>query len=259
MKHFSSCKANRYLSYISDNNLPFPQHQISTSFTDGMYGDAYVHLFNSAITVGDFVELIGSFDEEIYKKIIEPKEVHLMAPPATWKKALEKRFSGKISEYTRVSFHPMVATFAAKAATAFKKEKKLSIEGYPVEIKPIEKKLLPVLLEEEWSSDVVANTMVNNKKDFQGFGFVAGIGTKIIGGIGCYTLYRNGIEIEIDTQAEYRRRGIATLLSLRMLEECGRRNLACHWDAMNIASASLAKKLGFIEKSQYSCTMLSRS
>ncbi|ADK79901.1 hypothetical protein Spirs_0766 [Sediminispirochaeta smaragdinae DSM 11293] len=36
MKHFSSCKANRYLSYISDNSLPFPQHQISKSFTDGM-------------------------------------------------------------------------------------------------------------------------------------------------------------------------------------------------------------------------------
>jgi GNAT superfamily N-acetyltransferase len=76
--------------------------------------------------------------------------------------------------------------------------------------------------------------------------------------VGCYAMYAHGIEVQIDTRRGYRRRGIASRLATRMLEECGRRRLACHWDAMNEASVALARRLGFRERRRYRCIELSR-
>lgn len=111
---------------------------------------------------------------------------------------------------------------------------------------------------EDWSRDIVANTMVNEEIPRQGFGYTAHLGRKIIGGIGCYTLYHRGIEVEIDTHEEYRRQGVTEILAKHMIKECLERNLDCHWDAMNRASAFLAEKLGFIPLKEYTCLQLNR-
>ncbi len=257
MIHLEAYQANQFIAILSENNLPLPRHQISQSFIDGMYGKAFINAPGSAVIVGDFVELLGEFNKEIYDKIAEIREAHLYDPPIAWLDGIQKYYAGKITAYTRMAFHPMTAEQASKSGLSIQEETPLVLEGQPVEIKPIDNELAAAMHAEEWSMDLVANTMYMNENDLKGFGFAATIGNKIIGGIGCYTFYRNGIEIQVDTHVGYRRHGIASRVARRMLAECGRRNLECHWDAMNAESTRLAEKLGFVKMKEYRCMMMS--
>ena len=54
-----------------------------------------------------------------------------------------------------------------------------------------------------------------------------------------------GIEIEIDTKEECRRRGLALACGARLILECLDRGLYPSWDAANLDSVRLAEKLGY--------------
>lgn len=64
-------------------------------------------------------------------------------------------------------------------------------------------------------------------------------------GASSYSVYKGGIEIEIDTSPEYRRRGLATACGARLIIECIDRDLYPSWDAQNVWSVALAEKLGY--------------
>ena len=58
-------------------------------------------------------------------------------------------------------------------------------------------------------------------------------------------MYRGGIEIEIGTREDYRRKGLASVCGAKLILECMDRNLYPSWDAQNKWSVSLAEKLGY--------------
>ena len=58
-------------------------------------------------------------------------------------------------------------------------------------------------------------------------------------------MYNGGIEIEIATRKDYRRKGLATICGARIILECMDRNLYPSWDAQNKWSVALAEKLGY--------------
>lgn len=64
-------------------------------------------------------------------------------------------------------------------------------------------------------------------------------------GASSYSRYHEGIEIEIDTREEYRRKGFAYICGAKLILECLKRNLYPSWDAHNKASVALAEKLGY--------------
>lgn len=64
-------------------------------------------------------------------------------------------------------------------------------------------------------------------------------------GASSYSRYQEGIEIEIDTREDYRRKGFASVCGAKLILECLKRNLYPSWDAQNKASVSLAEKLGY--------------
>lgn len=66
-----------------------------------------------------------------------------------------------------------------------------------------------------------------------------------VAGASSYSAYEGGIEIEIDTRKEYRRRGLASVCGARLILECLDRGLYPSWDAQNLWSVSLAEKLGY--------------
>ena len=66
-----------------------------------------------------------------------------------------------------------------------------------------------------------------------------------MGGASSYTSYREGIEIQIDTKEEYRRRGLAYASGAKLILECLDRGLYPSWDAENWGSVKLAEKLGY--------------
>lgn len=68
---------------------------------------------------------------------------------------------------------------------------------------------------------------------------------EIVAGASSYSSYKEGIEIEVDTKEEYRRKGLATVCSARLILECLDKGLYPSWDAQNKWSVALAEKLGY--------------
>jgi len=251
LKQFKPDESQYFLTTLSKAKLSPPQQQFSAAFTGGITGCGYVNGTSAAVVVSDSVELCGDFDADIYAELRKSDELHLMAPPPDWLPAIEKDGAFTVKAYTRTAFEAISPEKAQKLGETFEPNDQF-------EIAAIDSELAAQLLSEEWSADLVLNTMTPPNNMLGGFGFVAKIDGTIAGGVGCYTMYPNGIEVEIDTRSGYRRRGIATRLAQRMILECGRRGLECHWDAMNQESAALATKLGFSPAGTYPAIQLLR-
>ena len=81
--------------------------------------------------------------------------------------------------------------------------------------------------------------------DKYGLGAVVLKDGEIVSGASSYSGYIGGIESEIDTREDHRRRGLAAACGARLISECLRRGLYPSWDAQNLWSVALAKKLGY--------------
>ena len=115
----------------------------------------------------------------------------------------------------------------------------------------IDAALCEILLQENWSRDLCA--LFGGGADFfrRGLGFAVLHRGKPVAGASSYTVYDDGIEIEIDTSPAYRRRGLASACGARLVLECLDRGLNPCWDAHDLRSAALAKKLGYTNAKAY--------
>lgn len=251
MTCFNNSRSEAYLNAISRLGFERPRHQISSSYTDGMLGEAVTGDAGAAVIVGDLVELSGCFDREVYDRVSSIDESHLVEPPQCWIAGIRRMKPDSFRAYEREAFKPLSPDEIGVAADL--EPSILAIDGIPVEISPIEDDDVEALLRKTWSADLVANTRTIDQAHPGTLGFIARLRGRIIGGIGCYAVYRTGVEIQIDTHADFRRRGVATELAKRMLLECRSRSLECHWDAMNAQSAALARKVGFVSDRTYRC------
>ena len=68
---------------------------------------------------------------------------------------------------------------------------------------------------------------------------------QIMAGASSYTSYKGGIEIEVDTVQEERRKGLATIVCSALILRCLEEGLYPSWDAQNMGSVHLAEKLGY--------------
>ena len=112
-------------------------------------------------------------------------------------------------------------------------------------MKMIDESLFNYCRTTEWCKDLVAQY-----RDYKIYGQY-GIGVMIlkdgepVSGASSYSGYRNGIEIEIDTKEEYRRKGLAYICGAELILKCLERGWYPSWDAHNRESLALAEKLGY--------------
>lgn len=92
----------------------------------------------------------------------------------------------------------------------------------------------------------------------RGIGYCAVAHTKIVCAATSALICKSGIEMNLMTHPEFRRRGIATTVCAQLALECLRRGLSPHWDAANPASARLAQKLGYTPNGTYEGYLLQR-
>jgi GNAT superfamily N-acetyltransferase len=90
----------------------------------------------------------------------------------------------------------------------------------------------------------------------RGVSFCALIGERIVSCASSFTTCHEGIEIEINTHPDFRRRGIATTLAATLIEHCLELGIEPHWNAANPISAKLAEKLGYKLKETYDLYVL---
>ena len=68
---------------------------------------------------------------------------------------------------------------------------------------------------------------------------------EIVSGASSYTRYNDGIEIEVDTAEEERRKHLALIACSALIRNCLAEGLYPSWDAQNTDSVRLAEKLGY--------------
>lgn len=121
---------------------------------------------------------------------------------------------------------------------------KLLPEGFSVV--PIDTSWAAVCQKTAWACDLVSG--FPNAEDFvqKGIGFlVLNEAGEPVSGASSYSVYEGGIEIEIDTHPDYRRRKLALVVGARLILACLDRGLYPSWDAANLASVALSEKLGY--------------
>lgn len=76
-------------------------------------------------------------------------------------------------------------------------------------------------------------------------GYVILQDNQIVAGASSYSSYEGGIEVEVDTRADYRQQGLATICAARLILACLDKGLYPSWDAHTVMSLHLAEKLGY--------------
>lgn len=122
----------------------------------------------------------------------------------------------------------------------------------------VDEPLYNLCLSQPWSFDLVGT--FNDYAEFSRYalGVICQYNGELVGGAAAYSAYSHGIEIEIDTREDFRRRGIARACGARLILECRKRSLYPSWDAANTMSIALAQSLGYIPAGEYTSYWIGR-
>lgn len=216
------------------------------SCLQGVMGKAYANEdFSAGLIVSqDFCFLAGSPDLEL---LALAKGPILVPRTEDWSSLIEARFGAKAIREARYAIQ--------KEPEIFDREWLESLaaalpEGYTLRM--IDEELVPVLMSEEWSKDFCSAFRSPEDCCKRGLGVVAVCQGAPVAGAGAYCVYNGGIEVEIDTRADHRRRGLAAACGARLILECLDRGLYPSWDAIDLRSVALAEKLGYHRGEPYS-------
>ena len=113
------------------------------------------------------------------------------------------------------------------------------------ELKDIDAKIYDMCMSDPVTIDFVSSFESKEKYLDLGRGVVILKSGRIVAGASSFTRYNEGIEIEVDTVEEERRKGLATVASAALILRCLEEGLYPSWDAQNMNSVRLAEKLGY--------------
>lgn len=208
-----------------------------------VYGDDPKYPISAAAILGDFCFLAGEPNQVFvsFKPESSRQKFIIMIPQNEgWGKMIEKQWGERAKKVTRYA--------VKKDLDAFNKEllQKMIFnlpDGY--EIKSINKTLFQQCQAMEWSRDQVGQYKDFEEYEKSGLGFVITKDGEIVSGASSYSFYKEGIEIQIDTRKDHRRRGLARVCGATLILECLNRGLYPSWDAQNLESLALAEQLGY--------------
>ncbi len=134
-----------------------------------------------------------------------------------------------------------------------------TVDGLPAgyALKPIDGELYDLCLQDPVTADFVSSFGSRDRYLELGRGVVILKDGRIVSGASSYTRYREGIEIEVDTVPEERRKGLALIACAALILRCLAEGLYPSWDAHNLDSVRLAEKLGYKADHEYTAYELS--
>lgn len=217
------------------------------SCLQGVMGEIYADGSDTPTTamaiIGDFIFFAGKPHIELvsYKPGWCTKSFMIMVPQnEAWKEAIIDFYGKKAT---------VISRYAIKKEPHIFDKKKLeeAVASLPEQytLSMIDEQLYQHCKAETWSADLVSQFPDYESYRKLGIGAVVCKNNIIISGASSYSRYREGIEIEIDTREEYRRKGFAYICGAKLILECLKRNLYPSWDTHNKSSVALAEKLGY--------------
>lgn len=221
------------------------------SCLQGIMGEIHTNAQQDAAVaiLGDFAFYAGIPDEELirFKPETCKQNFIIMVPQnEAWAQLIETCYGEKAKKVTRYAIK--------KEPDVFDREKLFAAfsnmpDGY--ELKMLEEEEYHLCRANGW-----ANDLVSQYKDYEiyrkiGLGVVALKDGELVAGASSYSTYDKGIEIEIDTREDHRRKGLAYACGAKLILECLERGLYPSWDAQNTWSVALAEKLGYHFSHEY--------
>lgn len=208
-----------------------------------IYTDNTANPESAVAILGDFAFYTGKPSEELvaYKPEHCEQNFIIMVPQnEEWGKLMEQYYGEKAKKVSRYAIK--------KEPDVFDSEKlRQVVAGLSKEycIRMLDEELFNSCKEIDWCGDLVSQYKDYETYQKQGLGVVILKDGQIVSGASSYSRYRDGIEIEIDTQEQYRRKGLAYVCGAKLILECLERKLYPSWDAQNLWSVALAEKLGY--------------
>lgn len=221
------------------------QETMIWSCVDNIMGEIYTDdldkLCSVVAIIGDFCFFAGEVSEELIKFALGEREFIIMVPQnINWGFCIENVFGEKAKKVRRFAFKKEKDNFdLEKLNRTVEKMSRL------YHFKEIDENLFYECQKEEWSK-----SLVSSFKDFEefkrlGLGYLVLDRREIICGASSYTRYGDGIEIEVDTKEEFRRKRFAYYCASKLIFECLKKGLYPSWNAQNRNSADLALKIGY--------------
>lgn len=221
------------------------------SCLQGTMGEIHTNVSKDAAMaiLGDFAFYAGNPSEELvkYKPESCKQDFIIMVPQnANWAELIEKCYGDKAKKVTRYAIKKEMDIFDVEKL--WQAVDSLQ-SGY--ELKKMEEAEYNMCKTNGW-----ANDLVSQYKDYRayknlGLGIVVLKDGELVAGASSYSRYDKGIEIEIDTRENYRRKGLAYACGAKLILECLENGLYPSWDAQNKWSVALAEKLGYHFSHEY--------
>ncbi|WP_422124529.1 GNAT family N-acetyltransferase [Planococcus sp. X10-3] len=225
---------------------------IALSYLQGHMGTAYVDDLENPrvaqIMVGIFVFYAGNADTEAAEEMLNnlPDYNLIIVDSDDWKQRIEAVHGNRMEKFHRYSLEKNPEHLDR---AHFQQILSSIPEGY--EIKKVDKDIANSTSFNELSEDFVSQ--FDSIDDFlqRGKGYAVLFDGKVVSAATSFSIFDKGIEIEIATDPEYRRKGLAAVTASALILDCLEDGLYPSWDAANVESLQLAEKLGYIFKEAY--------
>lgn len=221
------------------------------SCLQGVMGNVYMNASADAAMaiLGDFAFYAGKPSEELitFKPESCEQDFIIMVPQNNlWAELIEKCYGHKAKKVSRYAIKKENDIFDVRK---LQQAASNLPEGY--EVKLLEEQEYALCQKNRWANDLVSQFKDYDTYKKLGLGVVALKNGELVAGASSYSRYQEGIEIEIDTREDHRRKGLAYACGAKLILECLERELYPSWDAQNMWSVALAEKLGYHFSHEY--------
>ena len=208
-----------------------------------IFGDSLDRPGSAMALLGDFCFFAGRPEREILfylKTSLRQDFVILVPKDGDWAELIEASFGQQAKKVWRYAIK--------KEPHVFDRAKLQSMvdrlpRGYALTM--IDEPLFHQCRELAWCRDWASQYEDYRAFEKWGLGAVILRDGEPVSGASSYSSYEGGIEVEIDTREDHRRRGLACICGAKLILECLNRGWYPSWDAQNPWSLALAEKLGY--------------
>lgn len=175
-----------------------------------------------------------------------PQYAIVIFASTAWETLIEEIHAGNLVKLTRYAF-------TSERLDRLHLEKLKDAVPAEFQVRQMDSVLAQQLGQEksEFAEDHMSN--YDSPQDFieRGYGYCILDGERIVCAATTFVTCSQGIEIQINTREEYRRKGLATVAAAHLILHSLEKNLDPNWDAANEISAGLTEKLGYTPQGTY--------
>lgn len=204
-----------------------------------VYGDALECPETAVAFLGDFAFYAGKAAQGA--ALFCPEERQILVPQnEQWCQVIEASWGNRVQKITRFALRKEPNIFDIERLKAAVHS---LASGYT--LRKMDEVLFQQCRSAAWCRDFVSQYRDYAQYAQYGLGVAVLKNGELVSGASSYSYYHGGIEIEIDTRADHRRKGLAYACGAQLILMCLERGLYPSWDAHNQWSLDLAQKLGY--------------